>query len=160
MLLQAEVDTGRPCAVMLDDAYMGPMRQTYARLGDGSPSINDVRSQRTAHRFRYYFDAAQPYTPQLPEVTESRQQGDCKAKSLWLLSKMDTRGVRYVLGKATTRSRISHVWLLWSNGGTWIILDPTNTAEIVEADRVVGQKCIPKYSYSGRGAICSCPSCR
>ena len=92
------------------------------------------------------------YTPQLPEVTESRQQGDCKAKSLWLLSKMDTRGVRYVLGKATTRSRISHVWLLWSNGGTWIILDPTNTAEIIEADRVVGQKCIPKYSYSGRSA--------
>ncbi len=85
-------------------------------------------------------------------MTESRQQGDCKAKSLWLLSKMDTRGVRYVLGKATTGSRISHVWLLWPNGGTWIILDPTNTAEIIEADRVVGKKCIPKYSYSGRSA--------
>ena len=87
-----------------------------------------------------------------PEVTESRQQGDCKAKSLWLLSKMDRRDVRYVLGKATTGSRISHVWLLWSNGGTWIILDPTNTAEIIEADRVVGKKCIPKYSYSSRSA--------
>ena len=110
VLLRAEVDTGRPCGGTPYDAYMGPMRQTYARLGDGSPSINDVRSQlRTAYRFRYYFDAAQPYTPQLPEVTESRQQGDCKAKSLWLLSKMDTRDARYVLGKATTGSRISHV---------------------------------------------------
>lgn len=153
VLLRAEVDTGRPCGGTPYDAYMGPMRQTYARLGDGSPSINDVRSQlRTAYRFRYYFDASQPYTPQLPEVTESRQQGDCKAKSLWLLSKMETRDARYVLGKAKVGSRISHVWLLWSNGGTWIILDPTNTADIIEADRVVGQKCIAKYSYSGRSA--------
>jgi hypothetical protein len=132
---------------------MGPMRQTYARLGGGSPSINDVRSQlRTAYRFRYYFDPAQPYTPQTPEVTESRQQGDCKAKSLWLLSKMGTRDTRYVMGRATNRSRISHVWLLWSNGGTWIILDPTNTAEVIDADRVVGQKLFAKYSYSARSA--------
>ena len=65
VLLRAEVDTGRPCGGTPYDAYMGPMRQTYARLGDGSPSINDVRSQlRTAYRFRYYFDASQPYTPQ------------------------------------------------------------------------------------------------
>ena len=62
VLLPAEVDTGRPCGGTPYDAYMGPMRQTYAPLGDGSPSINDVRSQlRTAHRFRYFFDAAQPY---------------------------------------------------------------------------------------------------
>lgn len=150
--LRAAVDAGRPCGGTPYDAYMGPMRQTYARLGDGSPSVNDVRSQmRTAYRFRYYFDSAQPYTPQTPEVTESRQQGDCKAKSLWLLSKMDARDVRYVVGKAKISSRISHAWLLWPNGGTWIILDPTNTAEIIEAERVVGKKCIPKYSYSGRG---------
>ena len=44
------------------------------------------------------------------------------------------------------------MWLLWSNGGTWIVLDPTNTAEIIEADRVVGKKCIAKYSYSARSA--------
>ncbi|HEY2713192.1 MAG TPA: hypothetical protein VGI60_11810 [Chthoniobacterales bacterium] len=153
VLLRAEVDTGRPCGGTPYDAYMGPMRQTYARLGGGSPSINDVRSQlRTAYRFRYYFDPAQPYTPQTPEVTESRQQGDCKAKSLWLLSKMGTRDTRYVMGRATNRSRISHVWLLWSNGGTWIILDPTNTAEVIDADRVVGQKLFAKYSYSARSA--------
>ena len=150
--LRAEVDTARPCEGTPYDAYMGPMRQTYARLGDGSPSISDVRSQlRTAYRFRYYFDPAQPYTPQTPEVTESRQQGDCKAKSLWLLSKMDERDVRYVMGKAKVSSRISHVWLLWQNGGKWIILDPTSTADIIEADRVVGKKDIPKYSYDSRG---------
>ena len=149
--LGAEVDAGRPCGSTPYDAYMGPMRQVYAQMGGGSPSVNDVRSQmRTAYRFRYYFDPAQPYVPQTPAVTESRQQGDCKAKSLWLLSKMGTRDARYTLGKAKVGSRISHVWLLWSNGGTWIVLDPTATPEIMEAERVVGKKCIARYSYSGR----------
>jgi len=148
--LNAEVDTGRPTGGTPYDGYLGPMRQTYSRLGAGSPSISDVRAQlRTAYRFRYYFDNAQPYTPQLPEVTESRQQGDCKAKSLWLASKMGTRSARYTIGKGSLNSRISHAWLLWSNGGTWISLDPTNTAEIIEAERVVGKKLIPQYSYSG-----------
>jgi hypothetical protein len=151
--LRAEVDTGRPCGGTPYDQYLGPMRQTYSRLGGGSPSISDVRSQmRTAYRFRYYFDNAQPYTPQLPEVTESRQQGDCKAKSLWLASKMGTRSARYTIGKASTSSSISHAWLLWSNGGTWIILDPTNTSEIIEANRVAGKKLFPKFSYSGGSA--------
>jgi hypothetical protein len=151
MWLRAEVDTGVPCDGTPYDAYMGPLRHTYAQMGDGSPSISDVRSQlRTAYRFRYYFDSAQPYTPQTPEVTEARQQGDCKAKSLWLLSKMKERDVRYVLGKARLASTISHVWLLWPNGGTWIILDPTTTADVIDANRVVGQKDIPKYSYDAR----------
>ena len=151
--VHAEVDTGRPCEGTPYDGYMGPVRQTYARLGSESPSINDVRSEmRTANRFRYYFDPAQPYTPQTPEVTEARQQGDCKAKSLWLLKAMGARDVRYVMGKAKLSSRISHVWLLWSNGGKWMVLDPTFTAELIEADRIVGQKCIAKYSYSGRSA--------
>ena len=148
--LKGEVDVGRPAGGTPYDGYLGPMRQTYSRLGGGSPSISDVRAQmRTAYRFRYYFDPAQPYTPQLPEVTESRQQGDCKAKSLWLASKMGTRGARYVIGKGKIDSRISHAWLLWSNGGTWILLDPTNTAEIIEAERVVGKKLIAQYSYAG-----------
>ena len=151
--LCAQVDTGRPCGGTPYDPYLGPMRQTYARLGGGSPSIGDVRSQlRTANRFRYYFDPAQPYTPQAPEVTESRKQGDCKAKSLWLASKMGTRSARYTIGKATMSSKISHAWLLWSNGGAWIILDPTNSSEIIQADRVVGRKLIPKFSYSGGSA--------
>jgi hypothetical protein len=153
-----EVDTGRPTGGTPYDSYLGPMRQTYARLGGGSPSINDVRSQlRTAYRFRYYFDAAQPYTPQLPAVTESKQQGDCKAKSLWLANKMGTRSARYVIGKGAKGSRISHAWLLWPNGGSWIILDPTNTAEIIQAERVAGKRLFPKFSYSG-GSAYSHPS--
>lgn len=149
-LLRGAADTGRPCGSTPYDSNLGPMRQTYARLGSGSPSVSDVRAQlRTAYRFRYYYDPAQPYKPQLPAVTESKQQGDCKAKSLWLASKMGTRNARYVIGKATLSSRISHAWLLWSSDGGWIILDPTNTSDIIQADRVVGKKLVPRFSYSG-----------
>ena len=150
MRLNAEIDVGRPAGGTPYDAHLGPVRQTYSRFSGGAPSVSDVRAQmRTAYRFRYYFDPAQPYTPQLPSVTESRQQGDCKAKSLWLASKMGTRDARYVIGKGSLSSRISHAWLLWSNGGKWIILDPTNTSEMIEAERVVGKKLIPQFSYSG-----------
>ena len=68
-------------------------------------------------RFRYYFNKAEPYIPQAPEVTEARQQGDCKAKSVWLASKMDDRNARYAMGKAKPGDKMSHAWLLWSNGG-------------------------------------------
>jgi hypothetical protein len=150
--LQGAIDTGQPTGGTPYDSYLGPMRQTYARLGGSAPSISDVRTHlRTAHRFRYYFDNAQPYTPQSPSVTESRQQGDCKAKSLWLANKMGDRNARYVIGKATSGSRISHAWLLWPGGG-WIILDPTNTAEIIQADRVSGKRLFAKYSYIGSRA--------
>ena len=114
--------------------------------------MDEVRSQlRTARRFRYYFNPAQPYTPQTPEVTESRQEGDCKAKSLWLASKMKARGVRYAIGRAKPNADMSHAWLLWSNGGTWICLDPTLESDVLYADRLVGKKLITQYSYTGSG---------
>jgi hypothetical protein len=151
--LNGEVDAGQPVGGTPYDPYLGPMRQTYARLGGSSPSISDVRTHlRTAHRFRYYFDNAQPYTPQLPSVTESRQQGDCKAKSLWLANKMGVRSARYVIGKASSGSSMSHAWLLWPGGGGWIILDPTNSAEIIQAERVAGRRMFARYSYSGSRA--------
>ena len=151
--LLAQVDTGRPASGTPYDRYMGPVRQVFARSGSNSPSIDEVRSQlRTAKRFRYYFNAAEPYTPQAPEVTESRQQGDCKAKSLWLANKMGDRKARYVVGKAKPGDKVSHAWLLWSNGGTWLFLDPTLESDVVYADRVTGRKLISNYSYSGSSA--------
>jgi hypothetical protein len=147
--LCAEVDTGRPASGTPYDRYIGSVRQVLARSG-GSPSIDEVRSQlRTARRFRYYFNPAQPYVPQAPEVTEARREGDCKAKSLWLANKMSASGVRYVIGKAKPGDRQSHAWLLWSNGGTWLFLDPTMESDVLNADRVTGRKLIPNYSYSG-----------
>jgi hypothetical protein len=148
--LLAQVDTGRPAGGTPYDRYHGPVRQVYARSGSASLSIDEVRAQlRTGRRYRYYFNAAEPYVPQAPEVTESRQQGDCKAKALWLASKMLDRNARYVVGKAKPGDKMSHAWLLWSNGGTWLFLDPTFEFDIVDAGRVAGRKLIMQYSFAG-----------
>ena len=148
--LFAEVDTGRPAGGTPYDRYLGPVRTVYARCGSASPSIDEVRSQlRAARRFRYYFNAAEPYTPQAPEITESKQQGDCKAKSLWLANKMLDRKARYVIGRAKPSDKVSHAWLLWSSGGTWLYLDPTLESDVVYADRVTGKKLLVQYSYAG-----------
>lgn len=145
-----QIDTGQSTSNTPYDQYLGPMRQTYLKLSGEPASIDEVRSlMRTARRFRYYFDAAKPYVPQLPQVTEAKRTGDCKAKSLWLISKMGDPKARYVIGKGSRSSAIAHAWLLWCNGGTWYILDPTNEFELMSADRVVGRKCIPRYSYKG-----------
>jgi len=149
----AEVDTGRQTGSTPYDQWLGPVRTAFARLPGKQPSIDEVRaSLRTAFRFRYFFDPARPYVPQAPEVTEARRQGDCKAKSLWLATKMGDRKARYVVGKASTQSRLAHAWLLWPSGGIWIILDPTNTSEIIVAEQVAGKKLFPKYSYNAGGA--------
>jgi len=146
--LCAQIDLGRPAATPYD-RYHGPVRQVLARSGSGAPSIDEVRSQlRTARRFRYYFNKAEPYIPQAPEVTEAKRQGDCKAKSLWLADKMRDRNTRYVVGKAKPGDRLSHAWLLWANGGTWLFLDPTMESDVVYAERVAGRKLILQYSYT------------
>ncbi|MDR3405961.1 MAG: hypothetical protein P4L99_25975 [Chthoniobacter sp.] len=146
--LCAQVDTGRPTSGTPYDRFLGSVRQILGRSG-GAPTVDEVRSQlRTARRFRYYYNPAEPYVPQAPEVTEAQRQGDCKAKALWLASKMGGRNVRYVIGKMQPSSRISHAWLLWLNGGTWLHLDPTNESDLLNADRIVGRKLIPQYSYT------------
>jgi hypothetical protein len=151
--LLAEVDTGRPISGTPYDKYLGPFRTVYAKCGSDSPTVDEVRAQvRTARRFRYFYDAAQPYLPQAPEVTEARQQGDCKAKSVWLASKMLDRNARYVVGKAKPGDKMSHAWLLWSNGGEWLFLDPTMEYDVIYADRVTGRKLIVQYSYRGSSA--------
>src|SRR6476646_6654662 len=152
-VLLAEVDTGRPTSGTPYDRYLGPVRQVLGRSGSNSPTIDEVRALiRTARRFRYFYNTAEPYIPQAPEVTEARQQGDCKAKSLWLASKMLDRDVRYAMGKAKPGDKMSHAWLLWSNGGQWLFLDPTMEYDVVFADRVTGKKLVVKYSYKGSTA--------
>jgi len=151
--LLAEVDAGRPVSGTPYDRYLGPVRQVYARSGSNTPTLDEVRAQlRTARRFRYFFNKAEPYVPQAPEVTEAQQQGDCKAKSVWLANKMLDRNVRYVVGKAKPDSKMSHAWLLWSNGGEWLFLDPTMEFDVVNADGVAGRKLIIQYSYKGSTA--------
>ena len=86
-------------------------------------------------------------------MTESRQQGDCKAKSLWLASKMETRNARYVVGKAKVGSQASRTrgcfGRMAARGSSSI---QRWRSDVIDADRVAGQKLIAKYSYSGRSA--------
>jgi hypothetical protein len=84
-------------------------------------------------------------------VTEAKREGACKAKALWLANKMNDRSVRYAIGKAAPGRVQSHAWLLWSNSGTWLFLDPTMESDVIDAERAIGRKLIVQYSYSGSG---------
>lgn len=113
------------------------------------PTVEDVRaSLRTARRFRYYFDSANPYVPVDPETTDATHQGDCKAKSLWLAWKMDDRRVRFTIGKATRGAKMSHAWLLWYEGSEWYALDPTMESDVLPMKRLSGRKLFPQYSFT------------
>jgi len=152
-VLLAEVDTGRPVSGTPYDPYLGPVRRVHAKSSSNSPTLDEVRAQlRTARRFRYFYNKAEPYIPQAPEVTDARQQGDCKAKAVWLANKMLDRSVRYAMGKAKPGDKMSHAWLIWPNGGTWLVLDATMEYDVLYADRVIGKKNVVKYSISGSTA--------
>jgi hypothetical protein len=83
------------------DPYMGPVWSVFGKLGGSQPDPAQVEKWVSEGRaFRYSFSKSQPYVPQPPDQTESSRSGDCKAKSLWLADKMDSKKVRFVIGKA------------------------------------------------------------
>lgn len=134
------------------DSYLQPMWTVFRQLGSGQPDRALVeRLVREGKSFRYVFKNEQPYVPQSPEVTESTKCGDCKAKSLWLASKMGTRKVRYVIGKAQLVSTMSHAWIMWEGPEGWLILDATNYSRPLAPDRLSPTEFIPTYSYSPSG---------
>lgn len=151
-----DLSNGRPGPTPYDP-YRGPVDAVMQRLNGPSPSFSTVATlMRQGFSFKYVFDA--PYLAQMPQVTASRRSGDCKAKSLWLASRMnDGSNLRYVIGKARRTSRISHAWLMWKNEGRWWILDPTNTADPIPADSVGPDDYIVNYSYDKSGSYCHGP---
>lgn len=131
------------------DPYLGPMWSVFQRLSSGQPDVNLVEQLvRQGKSFRYVYKASDPYVPQAPEVTERTKSGDCKAKSLWLASKMNTRKVRYVIGKAKAQSSLSHAWIIWDGPEGWLILDATFYSRPLEPQRLSANEFIPIYSYS------------
>ena len=147
--LSVALDLGSPTSRTPYDAYLGPMRSVFSRLGGGQPDAAQVAQWvREGRAFRYNFKKDQPYMPQTPEETEASRSGDCKAKSLWLASKMNTRSVRYVIGKANQGSNMSHAWILWQAPDGWTILDATLLSRPLDADRVSRSDYLPIYSYS------------
>lgn len=148
----APFDPGKPTSSTPYDGYLGPMRVVFSHLGNNDPDLATVTSLvREGKGFRYYFNSAQPYEPQSPEVTEKIHAGDCKAKSLWLAYKMDSHDVRYVIGKARAVSTIAHAWLVWKGPDGWLILDATNFSTPLVPERLSPSEFIPMYSYTATG---------
>ena len=117
----AAFDLGSSTGSTPYDPYMRPVKQVLGGLHGSSSDMNHVKDlMRTSHGFRYSF--TEPYTAQLPAVTANIKAGDCKAKSLWLADQLGDRNIRFVIGKATRTSKISHAWLLWNDGTRWWIL--------------------------------------
>lgn len=148
-----DLSNGRPGPTPYDP-YRAPVDAVMGHLDGPSPSFATVATlMRQGYAFKYVFDA--PYLAQMPQVTAAKRSGDCKAKSLWLASRMnDASNVRYVIGKARRTSRISHAWLMWKNEGRWWILDPTNTPDPIAADSVGPDDYIVNYSYDRSGSYC------
>ena len=143
-------DLGAPTGRTPYDPHLGPMRSVLGSLGSNKPSLDEVKQYvRTGKSFRYYMK--DPYVPQTPAETEATKAGDCKAKSLWVASKMDDRTVRFVIGKARAVSQISHAWLMWPGPSGWLILDPTNFSAPLDVNRVARDEFMPIYSYTAGG---------
>ena len=99
----------------------------------------------TAHGFRYAL--TDPYRAALPDETERRRSGDCKAKSLWLIEQMGDRRVRYVIGKIHRSSTLHHAWVEWNDGERWWILDPTNTVTPIAVESIGRSDYVSLYRY-------------
>jgi hypothetical protein len=144
-------DLGQRAAGTPYDPFMQPVKQVLNEInGDGADFEKVRKLLRQGRRFRYHYN--EPYLAARPETTARLQAGDCKAKSLWLCSRLQDASARYVIGKAHRRSRISHAWVMWQDGSNWWILDPTNTSVPIRADRVSADQYIPFYSYAKNGA--------
>jgi len=151
-----DLSDGRPGPTPYDP-YCRPVSAVLQRLDGSAPSFETVAALvRQGFSFKYSFDT--PYVAAMPEVTAARHAGDCKAKSLWLASRMNDRDLRYVIGKARSTSKISHAWLMWKSQGRWWILDPTNAAEPIPADAVGRDEYLVSYSYDRTGSYIHGPS--
>lgn len=151
-LTSADFDLGTPTSRTPYDAYLDPVWKVFHQLSGEqvAPSVVE-QLVREGRSFRYFFNKDQPYMPQPPEVTESTKTGDCKAKSLWLASKMNTRKVRFVIGKLSLGSPKSHAWLIWEGPQGWLVLDATNYSKPLVPDRISPSELVPTFSYSPSG---------
>lgn len=148
----APLDLGSPTSRTPYDQYLGPMWDVLRKLGGGQPDVNVVEQLvREGRAFRYVYKKDQPYVPQTPAETEATKAGDCKAKALWLASKMDSRNVRFVIGKASAERSVSHAWLIWNGPQGWLILDATMFSKPLDPDRLSPTDYVPRFSYAPSG---------
>lgn len=144
------VDLGEQVASTPYDRYMGEVKSVLGQLSGSESDVEKVCSlMQEGHKFRYRF--TRPYKSASPEETQLRREGDCKAKALWLCSRMNDAGLRYVVGKTKLGAPLSHAWLLWWNDGYWWILDCTNLSVPLRADLVPSDEYVPFYSWNKSG---------
>jgi len=142
----AAFDLGSSAGSTPYDPYMRGVKQVLSSLPSSKANLERAAQlTRTAHSFRYSY--TEPYVAQAPSVTAAKKTGDCKAKSLWLADQLGDRSIRYVIGKATRTSKMSHAWLMWNDGSKWWVLDPTNVSRPIQAERTSRNEYIPLYSY-------------
>lgn len=150
--LVAQVDLGSPTSKTPYDPYLGPMYSVLRQLNGPKADLGTAAALvREGRGFRYAYNKEQPYVPQTPEQTESTKAGDCKAKSLWLASKLNDRGVRFVIGKAKQVQNVSHAWLIWNGPEGWMILDATLYSSPLSPARLSRTDFVPTYSYGPGG---------
>lgn len=147
------IDLGTAASYTPYDRYLSPVKQVLTHLnGQNPPTMDQVRKLMVeGRRFRYSF--TDPYTAATPEQTAATRSGDCKAKALWLASQLNDPSVRFVIGRASKDSKVSHAWLMWKSEGKWWILDCTLTYAPIPADHInPDRQYIPLYSYSRDGS--------
>ncbi len=146
------VDLGSKAAATPYDRFLSPVKDVLGRIDRpaGSVSMDEVKKMmRMGRNFRYSYSAANPYTPKDPSVTAAQHAGDCKDKALWLANALDDSSIRFVIGKASRYSRLSHAWLYWQDSNRrWWILDCTMHSDPIPADRVSANRYIPMYSFA------------
>lgn len=147
----AQVDLGAAASSTPYDSYLGPVWPVLRQLNGKADVAMAAQLVRQGKAFRYSFNKEQPYTPQTPAETEAKKSGDCKAKSLWVASKLNDRNVRFVIGKARLVSTMNHAWLIWNGPDGWMILDATNYSSPLSAARISPSEFIPLYSYAPGG---------
>jgi len=149
--VNAQVDLGSQTSKTPYDPYLAPIWPVFRQLSGRADLETAAKLVRQGKALRYSYSKSQPYVPQSPEETEAKKSGDCKAKSLWLASKLNDRNVRFVIGKARLVSSISHAWLIWQGPEGWMILDATNYSSPLYPARISSSEFIPTYSYSPGG---------
>jgi hypothetical protein len=149
--VDAQVDLGSPAGRTPYDPYLGPVWTVLKSLSGKASPDQAAQLVRQGHAFRYNYNSAQPYLPQTPEQTAASKSGDCKAKSLWVASKLNDRGVRFVIGKAKAGQSISHAWLIWNGPDGWMILDATLYSSPLNPTRLSSNQFVPTYSFAPSG---------
>ena len=64
------------------------------------------------------------------------------------MDQLQDQNVRFVIGKLSRGSAVSHAWLMWEHEGQWWILDCTMLSRPFLADRAGANEYVPLYSFT------------